>query len=159
MGADGAGFWAPSNVARTRTLGVEASARATRAVRLGRWAGRADAGALATALDARDLDTRQPLRYVPRWTAKAWGGLALGAVRLDLGLRAVGRRFTTASGSGALPAHLVLDAQLGVRRSLPGAEIRLSVAAQNLTDARYEVVRSYPMPPRHARLRLTLHTL
>ncbi len=154
----GAGFWAPSNVARTRTLGVEGSLRARRPIHVVRWNGQADAGVVATALDARDLDTARPLRYVPRWTAKAWAGLRLGAVRLDLGARAVGRRFTTASGSGALPAYLVLDAQAGVHQTVGGAEIALSLAAENLAGARYEVVRSHPMPPRHARLRLTVRT-
>ena len=31
-----------------------------------------------------------------------------------------------------------------------------ALAAENLTGLQYEVVRSFPMPPRHARLRLTL---
>jgi outer membrane cobalamin receptor len=153
------GFHAPENLARTRTLGLEGSARASRVLRLGGRPALAEAGALATLLDARDLDARQPLRYVPRWTAKAWGGLGWGVFRLDLGARVVGARFTTASGTQPLPAHLVLDGQLGARARFGSAEVRLAVAAENLTDARYQVVQSYPMPPRHARLRLAVRAL
>ena len=151
-----AGFWAPENVARTRSLGLEASAQTARPVRMADHRALVTLGALATALDARDLDLGQPLRYVPRWSAKAWAGLEAGGLRLDLGARWTGARFTTASASLPLPAHLVLDGQVSVRRTLAGAELALGLAAENLTGLQYEVVRSYPMPPRHARLRLTV---
>lgn len=150
------GYWAPANVARTRTFGLEASARIAGTVDLGRPA-RAEAGALATVVDARDLGTDFPLRYVPRWTTKAWGALSVGTVRLDLGARVVGARFTTASGSQPLPPYAVVDGQLSVRQRVGAALLTLGVAAENLTGVQYEVVRSYPMPPRHARLRLSLH--
>ena len=153
-----ASYWTPSNVARTRTLGLEGSARGAWRVRLGGQGGTVEAGVVATALDARDLQTRQPLRYVPRWTAKAWGGLGLGSLRLDVGARVVGARPTTATGSQALPPYVVLDAQLGARRHIGPVAITLALAAENLSDTYYEVVRSYPMPPRHARLRLTVRT-
>lgn len=155
----GAGFWSPSNVARTRSLGLEGSVRTTHVVRLAGRPALVEGGALGTLLDARDLESSQPLRYVPRWTAKAWGGLGWGALRVDLGARLVGARTTTASGSQPLPAHLVLDAQAGARVQVGGAEVGLAVAAENLTDAHYQVVQSYVMPPRHARLRLTVRAL
>ncbi|MEM1116559.1 MAG: TonB-dependent receptor [Bacteroidota bacterium] len=153
------GFWAPDNVARTRSLGAEASARAVRAVRLGARDALVEAGAVGTLVDARDLDADRRLRYVPAWTLKAWSGLAVGAVRLDAGARLVGRRFTTASESQALPAHAVVDAQASVRRRLGGAVLTVALAAENLTGVQYEVVQSFPMPPRHARVRLTLQSL
>jgi outer membrane cobalamin receptor len=151
-----AGFWAPSNVSRTRAVGLEGSASADRALRVGRRTSLASAGVAGTLLDARDLDTGQPLRYVPRWTARAWSALAVGALRLDLSARADGARFTTASASLALPATLVADAQLRVTRQVGPGHLTLGIIAENLLDARYEVVRSYVMPPRHARLTLTL---
>lgn len=153
-----AGFWAPSNVARTRSVGIEGSARGARTLALAGRPALAEGGLAATALDARDLRTDQPLRYVPRWTAKAWGGLAWGALRADLNARLVGARFTTASGSQPLPAHLVLDGQLGARYRTSAVAVRLALAVENLTDATYQVVQSYAMPPRHARLRLTVQT-
>ena len=151
-----AGYWAPQNVARTRSLGLEASAQTARPVRLAGRRALATAGALATALDARDLGTGQPLRYVPRASVKAWAGLEAGGLSLDLGARWTGARFTTASASLPLPPTLVVDAQVSARRRLGAVDLGLGLAAENLTDLQYEVVRSYPMPPRHARLRLTL---
>ncbi len=150
------GFWAPENVARTRSLGLEASAQTAWPIRIASRSGVATAGALATALDARDAGTDQPLRYVPRTSVKAWAGLDLGALRLDLGARWVGARFTTASASQPVAAYLVVDGQISARRTLGAVDLTLGLAAENLTGAQYEVVRSYPMPPRHARLRLTL---
>ena len=150
------GFWAPENVARTRSLGLEVSAQAARPVRVAGRRGLATLGALATALDARDLGSGQPLRYVPRASVKAWAGLDLGALGLDLGARWTGTRFTTASASLPLPPHLVVDGQVSARRRLGTVDLDLGLALENLTGLQYEVVRSYPMPPRHARLRLTL---
>ena len=149
-----AGVWSPANVDRTRTVGLEASAHAARPLAHAS----VELGALATVQRARDAGTDAPLRYVPAWTAKSWGGLAVGAVRADLGVRAVGRRYTTASASQPLPAYLVVDAQLTARRVVAGVGLALSLAAENLTDARYEIVQSYPMPPRHARVRLTVQS-
>ncbi|MDT7855736.1 TonB-dependent receptor [Rubrivirga sp. S365] len=151
-------FFEPANVARTRSLGLEGSVRAARAVRLAGRPALVEGGALATYVDARDRGTDAPLRYVPRWTAKAWGGAGWGALRLDLGARIVGARFTTASGSQPLPAYLVVDAQASVRRAVGAVDLTLGLAAENLTGAQYEVVQSYPMPPRHARVRLTIRT-
>lgn len=150
-----AGYWAPENVARTRTLGVEASARGARVVRLGGPL-LLDGGALATLLDARDLDRRQPLRYVPRWTLKAWAGVARGPVRVALDAQAVGARPTTAGGTQPLPAHVVLGARVGLDRALGPATLTVGLDLDNLLDARYETVRSHVMPPRHARLRLAV---
>ena len=151
-----AGYWAPQNVARTRSLGLEASAQTAHPVRLAGHRALATLGALATVLDARDLDVGQPLRYVPRGTAKAWAGLEAGGLALTLGARWTGARFTTASASLPLPATLVVDGQISARHTLGGADVTLGLVAENLTGLQYEVVRSYPMPPRHARLRLTL---
>lgn len=155
-----AGYWAPENVARTRSLGVEASAD-------GAWilgSTLVHAGLAATFTDARDRSDPsapafdQPLRYVPRTTAKAWAALGRGAFRLDLGAQYVGRRPVTADGSRALDPYLVLSGQARYTRVVAGVEAVLAVAVENLTDAAYEVVQSYPMPPRHLRLRLALQS-
>src|SRR5690606_10492085 len=76
--------WAPENVARTRSLGVEASAS-------GAWAlgGRRllEAGLTGAFTDARDRSDPassafgRPLRYVPRATANGWAALTLGPLR------------------------------------------------------------------------------
>ena len=151
-GALGGDVWSPENVARARTRGLEATFGATR--RLGPTG--LDGGAALSLLDARDLTSGERIRYTPRWTARGWAGLARGPFRLDIGARAVGARPTTASGSQPLPAHVVLDAQARWTRRVGSAVLGVALALDNLADARYESVRSYPMPPRHARLRLTL---
>ena len=149
----GRGYWAPENVARTRALGLEASARAARVVTVMEHRGLVDSGLLGTLTEARDLDRGDRLRYVPRWTAKGWAGLTAGALRLGLDAQAVGARPTTLGGGQPLGAHVVVGARVGVRRELGGALLGLDVSLDNLTDARYETVRSHVMPPRHARLR------
>jgi len=146
------GVWSPGNVTRTRAVGAEASVSARR--RVGRV--RLDAGGVGTLLDARDLSTGQPMRYQPRWTARAWASAAVGGVRADLGMRAVGARPTTASGSLPLPPHAVVDAGLRAERAVGRAVVGAGITIANLLDARYESVRLVPMPPRHARVRLTL---
>ena len=168
------GVWSPVNLTRSRALGAEATARAARVLRLASRDALVDGGLAATFTDARDLSDPdagaygRQLRLVPRWTASAWGGLALGAaggrLRADLGVQAVGRRTTTDSGSLALPAHAVLSGQLRYVRPLapegrgaaPSATLTLGLAAENLLNTRYEVVPTYVMPPRHLRAHLTL---
>ncbi|HEX9950739.1 MAG TPA: TonB-dependent receptor, partial [Rubricoccaceae bacterium] len=146
------GVWSPENIARARTRGLDATAGAARLVR----SVLIDGGAAVSLLDARDADTGFRLRYSPAWTARLWAGVARGAVRVDASARAVGARPTTASGSQPLPAHVVLGGQVRWTRRVGVSLLGLGVALDNLTDARYESVRSYPMPPRNARLRLTL---
>lgn len=161
------GVWSPTNLTRTRTLGLEASASLARTLRLAGRDALATAGFVATWTDARDRSDpasssfNRQLRLVPRWTASAWGGLEVAHVssttlRLDMGAQAVGRRSTTDSGSDSLPAHAVLGAGLRAMRPLVGATLTLGVTAENLLGARYEVVPTYVMPPRHLRAHLSL---
>ena len=96
------------------------------------------------------------LRYVPRQQLKAHAGLGVGPLRLDASARLVGHRPLTTDGSQHLDPYQVLDAQLRYKRGFGKMTATLAVAVENLLDADYAVVRFYPMPPRHARLRLTL---
>lgn len=162
------GIWSPINLTRTQTIGLEASARGSRLLRLLGRDALADLGAVGTVTDARDRSDPasgaygRQLRLVPRWTASAWGGLELArvargtSVRLDLGVQAVGRRTTTDSGSLALPAYAVASGQLRLWREVSGARVALGLVVDNLLGARYEVVPTYVMPPRHLRGTLTL---
>ncbi len=172
------GVWSPVNLTRTRTVGLEASARGARTARLFGRDALVDIGGVGTLTDARDRSNPgarsfgQQLRLVPRWTASAWTGLELAAsgargpgglrllggttLRLDLGVQATGRRTTTDSGSLALPAYATLGAQVRLWRQVAGSRVTLGLVAENLLDARYEVVPTYVMPPRHLRGFLTL---
>lgn len=152
------GVWSPDNVARTQALGAEASATAHRQVL---WAGctvRLEIGAAATALHAQDLSTGRPLRYQPAWTTRTWAGARAGGVRAYVGARAVGSRPTTTSGSQPLPAYAVVDANVQADWARGRTRFTVGLGVDNLFNTRYESVRLYPMPPRHAMLRLQLTT-
>ena len=154
----GAGYWAPENTQRARVLGAEASWRGHYA-----WAGRRlEGGFFYTFTDARDRSDpaarafNQPLRYVPRHELKADFSVDLGPFALDLNGRYTGRRYVNRDATGALGAFVVLGGQVRLEQNVGPAHAQLALAIENLSDVRYEVVSGYPMPPRHARLRLLL---
>ncbi|RMH49440.1 MAG: TonB-dependent receptor [Bacteroidetes bacterium] len=153
------GFWSPANVQRVRTRGLEASLRADRP--LAPWLA-LGGHAFYTLTDARDRsapDTPaydQPLRYVPRHQLKAGAGLRLGPLRLDLLARYIGRRYLTTDGRQALDPLRALDGRLRLRLPMGPATATLALSVYNLTDQHLEIIKGYPLPPRHARLQLTL---
>lgn len=156
-----AGYWYPENLSRTRTLGLEASYQHHWV-----WPGlRLDGGLFYTFTDARDRSDPgappydQPLRYVPREQLKLHLSAGTGAFGLDLNGRYAGRRYITTDATQYLDPFVVLDAQLRVEHEIGGFRARLALLVENLLDADYAVMQHYPMPPRHARLRLILETL
>ena len=154
-----AGHYAPDNVQRVRTRGVEASYRwqwpLTRRLRL-------DGSAFYTLTDARDRSdpqTRsydQPVRLVPRHQLKSHLGLRVGPVQINASGRYTGRRYVTTDGSRYLDPFFLIDGQLRFHRPMRRVTATLSVVLENVLDRRYEVIPANPMPPRHARLQLTL---
>ena len=155
----GQDYWAPTNVGRVRALGLEASAEGAWTLPL-----KTDlrAGLTYTHTDARtrtDPDAAsydEPLRYVPRDQLKAHSTLSWGPAALDLNARYTGRRYVTSDGSQFLDPYVRLDAQLRLTRDVSGVETELSIKLENALDTNYRSVGGRPMPPRHARLRLTL---
>jgi len=150
-------YWAPQNIGITRTRGLELSStlRLTSSTRF------AEISGLATLTDARDRTDPdassfdQRLLYVPDRLVRAHAATGWRGLRLDAGLQHTGRRWTQSDGSVSLPPVTVLDLGLAGTLSLPGVAATLAVRAENLLDTRYAIVRQYPMPPRHLRLRLT----
>jgi hypothetical protein len=51
-----------------------------------------------------------------------------------------------------------VDASVRAERAVGRAVVGAGVTVENLLDAHYESVRLVPMPPRHARVRLTVTT-
>ncbi|GAB5534860.1 MAG: TonB-dependent receptor [Rubricoccaceae bacterium] len=151
-------YWAPQNIGTTRTRGLELSST----LRLASATRFAEIGGLVTVADARDRTDPeassfdQPLLYVPNRLVRAHAATGWRGLRLDLGAQHTGRRWTASDGSASLPPVTVLNLGLAGTLSLPGVAATLAVRAENLLDARYAIVRQYPMPPRHLRLRLTL---
>ena len=154
-----AGYYAPDNVQRVRTRGVEASYRwrwpLARRLRL-------DGGFFYTLTDARDRSDPEarsfdhPVRLVPRHQLKGHLGLHLGLVQLDVSGRYTGRRYVTTDGTQFLDPFFLFDGQLRLHQQTPLVEATLALVVENLLDRRYEVIPANPMPPRHARLQLTL---
>ncbi len=154
-----AGYYAPDNVQRVHTRGIEASYR---------WQGplarrlRLDAGFFYTLTDARDRSDPearsfdQPVRLVPRHQLKGHLGLRLGPVHLDVSGRYTGRRYVTSDGTRFLDPFFLLDGQFRLHQQTRLVDATLAVVVENLLDRRYEVIPVHPMPPRHARLQLTL---
>lgn len=153
--------WSPSNVAEVVTRGLELSAQG--AVRLTEGA-RLNGGFYVTHTAAEDRSNPalraygQQLPYVPEQQFKAFAGATWGPVTLDLTGRLVSERFITTDESQSLPPYQVLDARLAVTQPIGPVAMTLDLSVQNVLDTDYAVIRFYPMPPRHARLRLTIDT-
>ncbi len=153
------GYWAPGNVSRVRSRGLEASAEArlrpARRLPL-------EAHVLYILTDARDRSTPgtpsydHPLRYAPRHQLKAALGAGYGRLRLDLSARYAGRRYVTTDGTQFLDPYWAFDGQLRLEGRLHRARLTLSLVMENLTNRAYEGIKGYPMPPRALRLRLRL---
>ncbi|MFQ5568760.1 MAG: TonB-dependent receptor plug domain-containing protein [Rhodothermales bacterium] len=154
-----AGYYAPDNVQQVRSRGLEASYR--RRWQPASWL-RLDGSLFYTLTDARDRSDPasssygQPLRHVPRHQVKSHLGVRVGPVHLDLSGRYLGRRYTTTDGSASLDPFFLFDAQLRFHGHTSLFDATLAVFVENLADRRYEVIQNNPMPPRHARLLLTL---
>ena len=154
-----AGYYAPDNVQRVRSRGLEASYRGgwplARRLRL-------DGGLFYTLTDARDRSDPearsfdQPVRLVPRHQLKGHLGLRLGPAHFDVSGRYTGRRYITTDGTQFLDPFFLLDGQLRFQQQTRPFDATLAVVVENLLDRRYEVIPANPMPPRHARLQLTL---
>ena len=154
-----AGYYAPDNVQRVRSRGVEASYR---------WQWplghrlRLDGSLFYTLTDARDRSDPegrsydQPVRLVPRHQLKSHLGLRLGPVQADASGRYTGRRYVTTDGTQFLDPFFLIDGQLRLHHRGRPVETVLALVLENLLDRRYEVIPANPMPPRHARLQLTL---
>lgn len=155
------GYHAPQNIAKTRSMGLELSV--DHRWRLGSST-LVEIGGVGSLTDARDRSDpmsssyNHQLRYVPKWTAKAWSSIARGRFQLDVGGQVIGRRFVTTDGTLSLDPYVVLEGQFRYSRPVGPLTLTLGLAAENLTDIHYEVIQSYVMPPRHFSVRLTLQT-
>ncbi|MEX0599863.1 MAG: TonB-dependent receptor, partial [Rhodothermales bacterium] len=153
----GADYWYPENISRTTSRGFEVALD----VHLSELFSTGVVYALTRAVDRSDPAVPsfgRQLRYVPLHQAKAHASLEVGPARIDANTRYVGRRYVTGVESEHLPATVVADAQISVQRNAGAIRARLSIVVENLFDARYAVMQGYPMPPRHARLRLLFET-
>ncbi len=158
----GVRVWRPSNVAQVLSRGVEASVHA--AFRPPNdWQLRGGLSFTHTAAENRANPALRAyghqLRYIPREQLKWHAGVTWQNLGVDLSGRLVSRRFITADETQALPPYQVIDARLHYERALGPVRLGLGLTIDNVFNHRYSIIRFYPMPPRHARLRLTLETI
>jgi iron complex outermembrane receptor protein len=152
--------WVPENIAKTVSKGLEVSARADMplgAATLGGGAIYSYTYAVDHSHSASGTYGRQ-LRYVPRNQLKGYAALSRGPLEIDLSARFIGQRFVTADESDSLPSALVIDINAGVRKDVGPLRLSLFLFVENALDRDYAIIQHYPMPPRHARLRLVIET-
>ncbi|ACY49547.1 TonB-dependent receptor plug domain-containing protein [Rhodothermus marinus] len=160
--APGLQLWRPINVGRVRTRGLEASLRAEVPLAASL---RLQSGLFYTFTRAEDRSnpsTRaygHQLRYVPPHQLKAFLDVLAGPLTLGLDARRTGRRYLTTDETQALAPFTVLDAHLRLTQSVARTRLSFGLTVENLTDTAYEVVRFYPMPPRHVRVQLRIDLL
>jgi iron complex outermembrane receptor protein len=156
---NGVQVWRPGNVGAVRTWGLDLSMRGRVQV--------ADAvglrlGAVFTHTRAENRANRlspaygAQLPYVPPQQLKLWGGLAWNGLSVDLSGRLVGARYYSTDESQRLDPYQVIDLRAAYRLPLPGVDVTADVGIDNLLDERYQVVRLYPMPPRHVSASVTV---
>lgn len=154
---DTADIWTPENLSKTVVYGVETSARL-------RLHDGLSAGVIYTytrSIDRSDPSSRtygRQLRYVPRHQAKLYADAEAGPLRASIHARYLGRRYVTSDESESLEPVVTLDGQAGVVHLLGPFRARLSIVVENMLNARYALIQNYPMPPRHARVRLLIES-
>jgi iron complex outermembrane receptor protein len=160
----GDGYYAPINVRRVHVRGVEASLRERQRLSDNTALG---GGLFYTFTDARnpnapdhadpdDSSRGAPLRYVPRHRLKGHARAATGPLTLTLNARYTGRRYANSDGTRALDPFVVASAGLSAAHEIGGVRAELSLRVDNLLSTDYAILQNRPLPPRHARLQLTL---
>ncbi len=161
---DDSGMFAPQNVERLRTQGVEVSVMSNQTLGLFRL----DAHYILTYTDASirrerfsgDGSVGKQMIYVPEWMHK-------GTLQVDfdallwarMSIQHVGQRFTTMDHSSPLDPlgrYTRLDIDTGWDLNLGPSVVRTSLGVRNLTSKHYEILAGYPVAPRHYRVSVAL---
>ncbi|NNE33845.1 MAG: TonB-dependent receptor [Rhodothermales bacterium] len=156
---DESGIWTPRNLDRVRNIGVESKVAHSVVV-----AGPVslDASLRHTFTGSRDRSpdvstaSGHQLRYVPRNVMNADVTLAWNSLRFGVAGRHVGRRYLTTDGSEWLAPYTVLGGDLSGRFLTGFGWLDVGIHVENIGGVEYQVMSGYPMPPRSARLQLTL---
>lgn len=153
----GVQVWSPSNVSRVRSRGLELSLHARTRPRSGlTLAG----GTVFTHTRAENrANPASPahgaqLPYVPTQKWKLWADLQWQNFSVSATGRLVGPRYYSADESKSLPPYRAVRLRTAYEWSFDAAQVALEAQVENALNHRYEIVRLYPMPPRHATLRL-----
>lgn len=154
------GNWQPQNIARVHAKGIEASGQTLFTITPIFTAQLEGYYTYTQSTDQSDpvaTSYNQQLRYVPLHQAHFQLGLQRGGWQFSVGHRYNSERFTAADGSRSLPAFGITN--LHLRRTTTQKNSRLSLQAtlENATNTTYDIIDSYPMPPRFLRFSVQLH--
>ncbi|MFB6272889.1 MAG: TonB-dependent receptor plug domain-containing protein [Salinibacter sp.] len=153
----GVQVWSPSNVSRVYSRGLELSLRARTHLRPDLTLSGGTHFTHTRAENRANPDSPAygaQLPYVPEqkwklWTQVQWRGLSLSA-----SAQLVGPRYYSTDESKALPPYQIVDLRAAYKWTFAAGRLALEAQIENVLDRRYEIVRLYPMPPRHATVRL-----
>jgi iron complex outermembrane receptor protein len=153
----GVQVWSPSNVSRVRSRGLELSLRARTRLRSGLTL--AGGTVFAHTRAENRANPASPahgaqLPYVPTQKWKLWANLQWQNFSVAATGRLVGPRYYTTDESKSLPPYRAVRLRTAYEWTFDAARVALEAQVENALDHRYEIVRLYPMPPRHATLRL-----
>lgn len=152
--------WRPVNIGRVDLRGGEAGLEGLFDALSGIWTLSVNASRTET-LDRTNPDARswgRQIRYVPTASAATTIEYMRGGWSVHLGSRWTGRRYTASDESLYLSPYRVTSFHVGRRVRTNDVSIRFGIAIENLENASYEVMRLYPMPPRHASFTLSVTT-
>ena len=140
---EGADFAAESRWSLTPDLTLEASGSFT----------------LQRAIDVSNRESnsyKQQIPYTPKESGTAMAGLQFGAWSLTYQIWAAGTRYSMAQNIVSNRLSPYAEQSVSVARKLKAGSALLTLKGeiQNLTDASYQVVKSYPMPGRSFRVGL-----
>jgi len=154
---NGVQVWSPSNVSRVYSRGLELSVRARRQLRTHLTVSGGSQYAHTRAENRANPDSPAygaQLPYVPQQTWKLWGRVEWRGLSVSTTARLVGTRFYSVDESNSLAPYQAVDVRAAYEWSFNIGQLALEAQVENVLDRRYEIVRLYPMPPRHATVRL-----
>jgi outer membrane cobalamin receptor len=145
--------WSTLSIGKTGSSGLELSMEAE-------WRKRYRLFVNYTLQKAVDLSRveRPLLPYTPREVLNYGFGIRWKGFEADISGQYSGWRFALLQNdaSSFLSEYHILDAAIAWSSALGKIRMRIGVEAENMLDARYEVIRSYPMPAASYRLRIQL---
>jgi outer membrane cobalamin receptor len=148
----GPGFWSPVNYKNVWNRGLELDADYHKSFgKLGFLFRVNYSLTFSTVEDTEDsLLSGKQLKYTPTNILSSSLSINYQSFYSDLAFRSVGSRYTTEDNNPvyALNSYYSMDFIFGYKmlRLLPGSYIQVKV--KNITNEKYQVIRSYPMPGR-----------
>lgn len=107
-----------------------------------------------TWMTSRDLTERSKslrLIYRPEFKLDIIGGFKINGIGINVNVRHVGKRYTSADNSSSLPAYETVNGNVQRGFSLSGIKLNAKLQINNLFDKSIEITEGYPVPGREVR--------